>query len=116
MRDGRFSRYLRVFMDKGISPLMFPLSRQYGLDVYKRTLIERFGNRSVSDQLARLLFRWRLQDSGVYDAELWIQMIREHVDLTRVAFFTAAYRHYLKYKVDDHGMSFEINEPLVDGD
>ena len=42
-----------------------------------------------------------------------IQMIREHVDLTRVAFFTAAYRHYLKYKVDDHGMSFEINEPWL---
>ena len=41
------------------------------------------------------------------------KMIREHVDLTRVAFFTAAYRHYLKYKVDDHGMSFEINEPWL---
>ena len=54
---------------RDITPYV-PASPAIQFGRYKRTLIERFGNRSVSDQLARLLFRWRLQDSGVYDAEL----------------------------------------------
>lgn len=33
--------------------------------------------------------------------------------MTRVAFSFASYRHYLKYKTDDKGVSFEINEPWL---
>jgi mannitol 2-dehydrogenase len=33
--------------------------------------------------------------------------------MTRVAFFVASYRHYLKYKVDDKGATYEINDPWL---
>ena len=111
MRDERFSRYLRTFMDKDITPYV-PAPGNTDLDVYKQTLIERFGNRSVSDQLARLCFDG-VSKIPVYMMPNLIKMIRDHADLTRVAFFTAAYRHYLKYKVDDKGVSFEINDPWL---
>jgi mannitol 2-dehydrogenase len=40
-------------------------------------------------------------------------MINSEQDLSRIAFLIAAYRHYLKYKVDDNGLSYEIAEPLI---
>ena len=42
-----------------------------------------------------------------------IKMIRDHADLTRVAYLIAAYRHYLKYRTDDNGAVFEIAEPWM---
>ena len=44
-------------------------------------------------------------------------MVADGKDLTRVAYLIAAYRHYLKYQVDDNGSKFEIDEPwLTDED
>ncbi|MDR1864279.1 MAG: mannitol dehydrogenase family protein, partial [Bacteroidales bacterium] len=53
MHDPRFARYLLTFMDKDITPYV-PAPGATDLTRYKQTLIERFGNRSVSDQLSRL--------------------------------------------------------------
>lgn len=79
---------------------------------YKQTLIERFGNRSVSDQIARLCFDG-ISKFPVYVMPNLIKMIRDHADLTRVAYLFAAYRHYLKYKTDDKGTTFEVAEPWM---
>jgi mannitol 2-dehydrogenase len=40
-------------------------------------------------------------------------MIRDGRDVTRVAFSVASYRHYLKYRVDDKGAPFGINDPRL---
>lgn len=114
MRDERFARYLRTFMDEDITPYV-PAPGNTDLDVYKQTLIERFANRSVSDQLARLCFDG-VSKIPVYVMPNLIQMIRDHADLTRVGFFAAAYRHYLKYKIDDKGIAFEVNDPWLTED
>lgn len=111
MHNEDFARYLRIFMDKDITPYV-PAPSNTDLNVYKQTLIERFGNRSVSDQLARLCFDGASK-YPVYVMPNLIKMIRDHADLTRVAFSIAAYRHYLKYKTDDQGNAYEINDPWL---
>lgn len=115
VHDLRFARYLEQFMDIDITPYV-PAPGNTDLALYKRTLIERFGNRSVSDQLSRLCFDG-VSKIPVYLMPNLVKMLRDGADLNRVTFFTAAYRHYLKYRRDDRGEAFEVNEPwLTDED
>lgn len=115
MRDERFANYLRTFMDKDITPYV-PAPGTTDLEVYKQTLIERFANRSVSDQLSRLCFDGASK-TPVYIMPNLIKMIADKADLTRITFWAAAYRRYLNRPVDDHGASYEINDPwLTDED
>lgn len=111
MHDERIAKFIRIFMDVDITPYV-PAPGNTDLELYKQTLIERFGNRSVSDQIARLCFDG-ISKFPVYVMPNLIKMIRDHNDLTRVAYLVAAYRHYLKYKTDDKGASFEIAEPWM---
>lgn len=111
MHDERIAKFVRVFMDVDITPYV-PAPGNTDLELYKQTLIERFGNRSVSDQIARLCFDG-ISKFSVYVMPNLIKMIRDHADLTRVAYLIAAYRHYLKYKTDDKGASFEIADPWM---
>ena len=111
MHDERFAHFLRTFMDKDITPYV-PVPGNTDHELYKQTLIERFANRSVSDQLARLCFDG-VSKYPVYVMPNLIKMIRDKADFTRVAFSMAAYRHYLKYRTDDKGVAFEINDPWL---
>ena len=111
MHDERIVRFVRTFMDTDITPYV-PAPNNTDLDLYKQTLIERFGNRSVSDQIARLCFDG-ISKFPVYIMPNLIKMIRDDADLIRVAYLIAAYRHYLKYRADDQGGSFEIAEPWM---
>jgi mannitol 2-dehydrogenase len=107
MHDPRFVRYLRTFMDKDITPYV-PAPGNTDMELYSQTLIERFGNRSVSDQLSRLCADG-VSKIPVYVMPNLTKMVCDNADLTRVAFLFAAYRHYLKY----NGESYEINEPWL---
>ena len=111
MHDGRIAKFVRTFMDKDITPYV-PAPGNTDLELYKQTLVERFGNRSVSDQISRLCFDG-ISKFPVYVMPNLIKMIRDHADLTRVAYLIAAYRHYLKYRTDDNGAVFEIAEPWM---
>lgn len=111
MHDERIAKFVRVFMDVDITPYV-PAPGNTDLDLYKKTLIERFGNRSVSDQIARLCFDG-ISKFPVYVMPNLIKMIRNHANLTRVAYLIAAYRHYLKYKTDDKGVAYEVAEPWM---
>lgn len=114
MHDRRFARYLEQFMDIDITSYV-PAPGNTDLALYKRTLIERFGNRSVSDQLSRLCFDG-VSKIPVYVMPNLVRMLGDNADLTRVAYFTAAYRHYLKYQRDDRGDAYEVNEPWLTDD
>lgn len=115
MHDPRFARYLRAFMDRDITPYV-PAPGTTDLELYKQTLIERFGNRSVSDQLARLCFDG-VSKIPVYVMPNLAKMLRDGADLRRVAFFAAAYRRYLRGATDDKGTPYTIDEPwLTDND
>lgn len=114
MHDERFARYLRAFMDLDITPYV-PSPGNTDLELYKQTLIERFGNRSVSDQLARLCFDG-VSKIPVYVMPNLTKMLRDGADLTRVAFFAAAYRRYLRGTADDKGAAYTIDEPWLTDD
>ena len=111
MHDERIAKFVRVFMDEDITPYV-PAPGNTDLELYKQTLVERFGNRSVSDQVARLCFDG-ISKFPVYVMPNLIKMIADGAELKRVAYLIAAYRHYLKYKVDDKGASFEVAEPWL---
>ena len=115
MHDEHIVRFVRAFMDKDITPYV-PAPKDTDLEEYKQTLIERFANRTVSDQIARLCFDG-VSKFPVYVMPNLIKMIRDGKDLTRVTYLLAAYRHYLKYHTDDRGIGFEIDDPwLTDND
>lgn len=111
MQDETIAQYIRDFMDIDITPYV-PAPPNTDLDQYKQTLMERFANRSVSDQVSRLCFDG-VSKFPVYILPNLSKMINDQKDLTRVAFLIASYRHYLKYKVDERGLSYEIAEPWL---
>lgn len=111
MHDERIARFVRAFMDIDITPYV-PAPGNTDLKLYKQTLTERFGNRSVSDQIARLCFDG-ISKFPVYVIPNLIKMIRDDADLTRAAYLIATYHHYLKYRTDDKGATFEIAEPWM---
>lgn len=111
MHDARIEKFVRQFMDIDITPYV-PAPGNTDLDLYKQTLVERFGNRSVSDQIARLCFDG-ISKFPVYVMPNLGKMIKDGADLTRVSYLIAAYRHYLKYRTDDNGATFEVAEPWI---
>lgn len=111
MNDEDIVRYVRDFMDIDITRYV-PAPQDTDLTLYKQTLIERFSNSSVSDQLSRLCFDG-VSKFPVYIMPNLIKMIADGQDLSRVAFLIAAYRHYLKYRIDDNGNAYEIAEPWL---
>lgn len=111
MLDPDIVQYIRNFMDIDMSPYV-PAPVGVDLEEYKQTLIERFSNHSVSDQVSRLCFDG-ISKFPVYIIPNLTKMIQDNKDLTRVAFLIASYRHYLKYKIDDQGTAYEIAEPWL---
>lgn len=111
MQDEAIVQYIHQFMDKDITPYV-PAPPNTNLDTYKQTLIERFANQSVSDQVSRLCFDG-ISKFPVYLMPNLAKMVQDQKDLRRVAFLFAAYRHYLKYKIDEKGNPFEIAEPWL---
>ena len=84
MHDARFEQLLRDYMDMDITPYV-PAPKNTDLNLYKQTLIERFGNRLVSDQISRLCADGASK-YPVYVMPNLGMMIRDNADMTRVAF------------------------------
>lgn len=114
MKDQNIIHFIQDFMDIDITPYV-PAPGNTDLDEYKHTLMERFSNHSVSDQISRLCFDG-ISKFPVYIMPNLAKMINDEQSLTRIAFLIASYRHYLKYKTDDHGIPFEIGEPWLTKD
>ncbi|MFR9668542.1 MAG: mannitol dehydrogenase family protein [Rikenellaceae bacterium] len=111
MGDKLIVELVRQFMDIDITPLLnTPVS--VDLELYKKTLIERFANHSVSDQVARLCFDG-ISKFPTYIVPNLVKMLQGDGSLIRMAFLLAAYRHYLKYQCDDKGNEFDYAEPWI---
>lgn len=111
MTNGKIVKFIRDFMDLDVTPYV-PAPKGIDLDEYKQTLIERFGNRQVSDQIARLCFDG-LSKFPVYITPTLTKMVGDGRDLTRMAYLLAVYRHYLRHHRDDNGEEFEVAEPQM---
>lgn len=111
MRDDNIRRFTREYMDLDATPYV-PAPGNTDLELYKTTLIERFGNPAVSDQVARLCMDG-LSKFPVYVIPVLSKMIADGRDPTRIAYALAAYRRYLRAGKDDKGQPYEINEPWL---
>src|SRR5690606_33887438 len=108
-QDPVFERFLLRYMDTEATPTLRPVPG-VDLDVYKRTLIERFANPAIGDTNARLcaessdripkwllpVVRSRLRDGG---------------DITCAAAVVAGWARYAE-GVDEQGEPIEIVDPL----
>ncbi|MFI3281589.1 MAG: mannitol dehydrogenase family protein [Rikenellaceae bacterium] len=111
MRDERIIAFVRAFMDKDATPYV-PAPRNTDLELYKQTLVERFANSAVSDQIARLCGDGASK-FPVYVVPIAKQMVAAGDDMTRIAYLVAAYRHYLKFRTDDAGATFDLFDPWI---
>ncbi|WP_407309236.1 mannitol dehydrogenase family protein [Pseudomonas sp. nanlin1] len=108
MNDPLFVRYIRAYMDYDVTP---QLASVPGIDLegYKDTLIERFSNQAIADQLERVC-----SDGSSKFPKFTVptinRLIADSADLERAALVVAAWALYLK-GVDERGANYDIPDP-----
>jgi mannitol 2-dehydrogenase len=109
--DERIATYLRQYMDLDVTPYLSPPPNT-DFEVYKKTFMERLGNKTVSDQLSRLCFD-AANKIPVYMVPTISAMLKADADMKRIAFLVAAYRLYLRRGKDDRGVSYKADDPAL---
>lgn len=108
MNDPLFVRYMRAYMDLDVTP---QLSSVPGIDLteYKNTLVERFSNQAIADQLERVC-----SDGSSKFPKFTVptinRLIADGRETKRAALVVAAWALYLK-GVDEHGETYSIPDP-----
>lgn len=111
MNDPLFVRYIRAYMDLDVTPQLAPVP---GIDLtrYKDTLMERFANQAIADQLERVC------SDGSSKLPKFIiptlnRLIADGQDTERAALVVAAWALYLK-GVDENGDTYGIRDPRAE--
>ncbi|WP_433771240.1 mannitol dehydrogenase family protein [Pseudomonas putida] len=108
MNDPLFVRYMRAYMDLDVTP---QLAAVPGIDLtdYKNTLVERFSNQAIADQLERVC-----SDGSSKFPKFTIptinRLIADGRETRRAALVVAAWALYLK-GVDENGETYTIPDP-----
>ncbi len=111
MNDPLFVRYIRTYMDRDVTP---QLASVPGIDLegYKDTLIERFSNQAIADQLERVC-----SDGSSKFPKFTVPTINKLIEagasLDRAALVVAAWALYLK-GVDEQGTHYSIPDPRAE--
>jgi mannitol 2-dehydrogenase len=109
--DPAITKFLLGYMDNEATPTLRPVPG-IDLDVYKRTLIERFSNSEVRDTLARLC-----AESSDRIPKWLLPVVRERLasggEVTRAAAVVASWARYAE-GVDESGRPIEIVDRLKD--
>ncbi len=111
MNDELFRRYVRRFMDLDVTPQLAPVP---GIDLseYKDTLIERFSNQAIADQLERVC-----SDGSSKFPKFIVptlnRLIADGAELDRAALVVAAWALYLE-GVDEQGTKYRIPDPRAE--
>ncbi len=111
MNDPLFVRYIRAYMDRDVTP---QLASVPGIDLegYKDTLIERFSNQAIADQLERVC-----SDGSSKFPKFTVptlnRLIEDGAPLDRAALVVAAWALYLK-GVDENGTHYSIPDPRAE--
>ncbi|MDH1264814.1 mannitol dehydrogenase family protein [Pseudomonas sp. GD03944] len=111
MNDPLFRRYVRTFMDLDVTPQLAPVPG-IDLDDYKDTLIERFSNQAIADQLERVCSDGSSKFPKFIVPTLH-RLIEDGKSLERVALVVAAWALYLK-GVDENGVQYRIPDPRAE--
>ncbi|MBK5529294.1 mannitol dehydrogenase family protein [Pseudomonas sp. TH06] len=108
MNDPLFVRYMRTYMDMDVTPQLAPVP---GIDLtqYKDTLVARFSNQAIADQLERVC-----SDGSSKFPKFTIptinRLIADGRETKRAALVVAAWALYLK-GVDENGDTYSIPDP-----
>ena len=108
MNDPLFVRYIRAYMDLDVTPQLAPVP---GIDLteYKDTLVERFSNQAIADQLERVC-----SDGSSKFPKFTVptinRLIADGGETRRAALVVAAWAVYLK-GVDENGTTYSIPDP-----
>jgi mannitol 2-dehydrogenase len=108
MNDPLFVRYMRAYMDLDVTPQLAPVP---GIDLtdYKNTLVARFSNQAIADQLERVC-----SDGSSKFPKFTIptinRLIADGQETKRAALVVAAWALYLK-GVDENGDTYSIPDP-----
>jgi mannitol 2-dehydrogenase len=111
LNDPLLRRYVRTFMDLDVTPQLAPVP---GIDLhaYKDTLIERFSNQAIADQLERVC-----SDGSSKFPKFIVptlnRLIEDGRPLERAALVVAAWALYLK-GVDENGTRYRIPDPRAE--
>ncbi|KIQ01050.1 MULTISPECIES: mannitol dehydrogenase family protein [Pseudomonas] len=111
MNDPLFQRYVRTFMDLDVTPQLAAVPG-IDLEAYKDTLIERFSNQAIADQLERVC-----SDGSSKFPKFIVPTINRLIEdgrpLERAALVVAAWALYLK-GVDEKGSRYRIPDPRAE--
>lgn len=108
MQDTQLRDYVRRYMDQDVTPLLAAVP---GIDLndYKDTLIERFSNTAICDQVSRLCSDGSSKFPKFVLPTL-LGQIEQGRALDRTALIIAAWCHYLR-GVDEKGNRYPIPDP-----
>jgi mannitol 2-dehydrogenase len=109
LADSRYLKLIKDFMNVDVTPYV-PAPEGVDLDEYKETLLRRFSNPAVSDQVSRLCGDG-IAKFAVYIVPTLRKMLADGKDTKRLAFLLASYYKYLKYKCTESGEKIDIFEP-----
>lgn len=108
MNDPLFVRYMRAYMDLDVTPQLAPVPG-IDLDDYKDTLVARFSNQAIADQLERVC-----SDGSSKFPKFTVptinRLIADGRETRRAALVVAAWALYLK-GVDENGDTYSIPDP-----
>ncbi|WP_097303425.1 mannitol dehydrogenase family protein [Pseudomonas chlororaphis] len=108
MADPLFVAYMRAYMDLDVTPQLAPVP---GIDLndYKDTLVARFSNRAIADQLERVCSDGSSK-LPKFSVPTINRLIADGRDTERAALVVAAWALYLK-GVDENGDTYSIPDP-----
>ncbi|MEB0041368.1 MULTISPECIES: mannitol dehydrogenase family protein [unclassified Pseudomonas] len=111
MNDPLYVRYIRAYMDLDVTPQLASVPG-IDLDTYKDTLIQRFSNQAIADQLERVC-----SDGSSKFPKFTVptinRLILDKGNLDRASLVVAAWALYLKGK-DENGATFKIPDPRAE--
>jgi len=109
LADPLFSNFIKDFLTKDAGPWLHSIPGME-LNSYMETLMQRFSNAAIGDQIARLCL-----DGGSKIPGFLLPTIEANLKKTgtchRLAYLLACYNHYIHEKKDDNGQDFELKEP-----
>ena len=111
MADPLFVEYIRQYMDEDVTPQLAPVP---GIDLtqYKQTLIERFSNCAIADQLERVCSDGSSKFPK-FSVPTIDRLIADGAELDRAALVLAAWALYLR-GVDENGERYRIPDPRAE--
>ncbi|ONF44319.1 mannitol dehydrogenase [Marinobacter lutaoensis] len=111
MQDRQLRDYVRAYMDRDVTPGLKPVP---GIDLtaYKDTLIQRFANVAIGDQISRIGY-----DGSSRLPKFVVPTLMRQIDtgapLARTALIFAAWVQYQR-AVDEQGRPFTVGDPRAE--